>query len=68
MKTLDFLKRKQKADADNTAPDPNGNNIIFGERQQCINPTILNSKRASLGYNPDKASVFNQCLPGRIKR
>lgn len=68
MKKLEFLKKKAKADADNLAPDPDGNNMIFGERQQCLNPTLLNARREQLGFNPAKASWFNQCLPGRPKR
>lgn len=68
MKALDFLKKKQQADYDNSIPDPDGNNLIFGERQQCLNPTILNARREQLGFNPAKASWFNQCLPGRTRR
>ncbi len=68
MKTLDFLKKKQQADYDNSIPDLNGNNLVFGVRQQCINPTILNSKRESLGYIPDRNSMFNQDKPDRFRR
>lgn len=68
MKALDFLKKKQRADADNSIPDLDGNNLMFGERQQCINPTILNSRRESLGYIPDRNSAFNQGKPDRFRR
>lgn len=50
MKAEEFLKKKQQADYDNSLPDPNGNNLIFGKRQQCIIPTLLNAKREKLGY------------------
>ena len=63
MKKLDFLKKKQKADADNNAPDPNGNNIIFGVRQQCINPTILNDERGGRKY--PKPDFYDQ---NRVKK
>lgn len=53
--------KKLQAMLDNSKPDPNGNNLMFGQRQQCINPTILNQRREALGYNPEKASIFNRC-------
>lgn len=57
----EILQRQLQAKYDNNLPDPNGNNLMFGQRQQCINPTLLNQQRESLGYNPEKASIFNRC-------
>ncbi len=58
--------RAAKAQFDNSLPDPNGNNMLFGQRQECIKPTLLNSMREKLGYNPKYASPFNQCQTKRF--
>lgn len=50
-----------QAKLDNNSPDPQGNNLVFGKREKCINPTLINQRRESLGYNPEKASIFNKC-------
>jgi hypothetical protein len=61
MKTRDFLKHKQEVDAMNNQPDPNGNNIIFGVRKECITPNLTNAARERLGYRPELQSAFHQC-------
>lgn len=52
---------------DNSIPDANGNNLMFGVRTQAINPTILNARRERLGYNPKLASAFYQCQPKKLR-
>jgi hypothetical protein len=60
--TSSIIQEKiEKAKRDNNIPDINGNNLIFGKRESCINPTLLNQRREQLGYNPEKASIFNKC-------
>lgn len=61
MKTSDFLLKKAKADYDNNMPDPDGNNMMFGKRQECLNPTLLNAARERLGFRPELQSPFVQC-------
>lgn len=65
--TRQYIEAKMaQAKFDNSKPDAEGNNLMFGVRQKCINPTILNARRERLGYNPKFASAFHQCQPKRL--
>jgi len=61
MKSLEFRQKLEKAFNDNfcTPPEPGENKLIFGEREQPLNPTLLNGEREKLGYR--KKSIFDQC-------
>lgn len=65
----EILKRKALADSMNFAPPTEGENfLIFGERKECIKPTLLNQAREMLGFNPRHSSMFEQCRAKNPKR
>lgn len=57
--------RQQQANYDNNSPDTSGNYMVFGERKECLRPTLLNQKREQLGYRPELQSSFHQCVTKR---
>jgi hypothetical protein len=60
--TKEEIQQKIEASKrDANLPDIGGNNLVFGKREKCITPNLLNQRRESLGYNPEKASIFNRC-------
>lgn len=66
MKKHEFLLKKQAADAANFSPPAEGENyMVFGQRKECIKPTLLNQQREKLGWNPNLGSIFNQCQTKR---
>lgn len=69
MKTHEFLLRKAEADLANSAPPVEGENyVIFGQRKECITPSLLNQEREKLGYNPKFHSPFYQCQTPKPRR
>lgn len=61
----EILQRQQQANYDNNSPDTSGNYMVFGEKKECLNPTLLNQKREQLGYRPELQSPFHQCQTKR---
>ncbi len=61
MKSDEFKKKQEEAYKANfhTPPEEGENFSLFGERQQCIKPTLLNRMRENLGY--PRKSIFSEC-------